>query len=118
MAAVAPAALAEPPDRLPEASAAGPAVRARLGSAAAGAVVIRAVVVVTEPEEPNQPDDQQPHVEDTEADHEDPTLSGHATDRTPIGKGAKPPPNSPAQRAVRAFASGFVSFGVGTNETL
>jgi hypothetical protein len=40
-------------------------------------VVGRAGVVVTQAEEPDQPEDEQPDIEDPEADHEDPPLRAH-----------------------------------------
>jgi hypothetical protein len=46
---------------------------------AAAVVAARVVVVVAQPEEPDQPDDEQAHVEDAEADHEDPPLGGHGS---------------------------------------
>src|SRR4051812_2550442 len=53
-------------------------LRARIRALAPTAVVAaRIVVVLAQPEEPDQPDDQQADVEDAEADHEDPALSGH-----------------------------------------
>jgi hypothetical protein len=44
----------------------------------AAAVVMGVVVVIAQPEEPNQPHDQQADVENPKADHEDPPLGGHA----------------------------------------
>ena len=51
-------------------------------SATAGitAVVVRVGVVVTQTEEPDEPEHEQANVEDPESDHEDPTLRAH----TPI----------------------------------
>jgi hypothetical protein len=50
----------------------------RTGPLAAAAVVTAGIVVVVpQPEEPDQPDDQQADVEDAESDHEDPPLGGH-----------------------------------------
>jgi hypothetical protein len=75
-----------------KASSAAPAAEGQAHAVAAGAVLVgariwalasatvvatRIVVVVPQPEEPDQPHDQQPHVEDAEPDHEDPALSGH-----------------------------------------
>jgi hypothetical protein len=45
--------------------------------AAAWALVVLRVVVVPQTEEPDKPHDQEPDIEDAEADHEDPTLGGH-----------------------------------------
>src|SRR5215208_5050939 len=42
------------------------------------AVIARARVVVTQAEEPDQPEHEQSDVEDSEADHEDPALRAHA----------------------------------------
>ena len=66
-------------ERTANAVAAGPIVPGlRTGPLAAAAVVTpRIVVVVPQPEEPDQPDDQQADVEDAESDHEDPPLGGH-----------------------------------------
>src|SRR5215212_8106883 len=47
--------------------------------AAAAVVAAGIVVVIAEPEEPDQPDDEQPDVEDAEPDHEDPPLGGHGS---------------------------------------
>jgi hypothetical protein len=76
--------LAGTAQRVPEAAAAGTAVRARLGAAASAAVgaVVVAVVVTHATEEPHEPDDQQADVEHAEADHEDPSLGGHRRDGT------------------------------------
>ena len=40
-------------------------------------VFVRPRVVVAQAEEPDQPEDEQPNVEDPKADHEDPTLRAH-----------------------------------------
>src|SRR5215204_2536649 len=78
-----------------------PGAQRQLDSAAAGAVAPRTrpralapaavvaagvVVVVAEPEEPDQPDDEQPDVEDAEPDHEDPPLGGHRLDATTMAR--------------------------------
>ena len=80
MPAVAPT--AEPPATQRQANAVptGPvALGSRSGALAPAAIVPAGiVVVVTQPEEPDQPHDQQADVEDPEADHEDPPLGGHA----------------------------------------
>jgi hypothetical protein len=66
------------------------AVRARLRTLATATIVAAGiVVVVAEPEEPDQPDDQEPDVEDAEPDHEDPALSGHYRDATATGEPPK-----------------------------
>ena len=52
-----------------------------LGAAltAASILVGRLVAVVAQPEEPHQPDDEQAHVQQAEANHEDPPLRAHAS---------------------------------------
>src|SRR3954447_12135429 len=40
--------------------------------------VLAVVIVVAQPEEPHQPDDERSDVEDAEADHEDPPLQRHS----------------------------------------
>jgi hypothetical protein len=79
MVTVAPASETPAAERKADAVAAGTIVPGlRTGSLAAAAVVTaRIVIVVTQPEEPDQPDDQQADVEDAESDHEDPPLGGH-----------------------------------------
>ena len=81
MASVPTAAWLPATEREPDPVAAG---AARIGPrsrtvASAAAVVMGVVVVIAQPEEPNQPDDEQPDVEDAESDHEDPPLGGHLT---------------------------------------
>jgi hypothetical protein len=65
----------------PDAASSGSvASSARARALAASAVVAaRVIVVIAQPEEPDQPDDEEPHVEDAEADHEDPPLGGHGS---------------------------------------
>jgi hypothetical protein len=63
---------------------------ARIWAFASSAVVAASVViVVAQAEEPDQPNDQQAHVEDAEADHEDPPLRGHASRLARVGGGEK-----------------------------
>jgi hypothetical protein len=50
--------------------------------AAAAVVTAGIVVVVAQPEEPDQPDHEQADVEDAEPNHEDPPLGGHRFDAT------------------------------------
>ena len=50
----------------------------RTAAAGVAPVVARIGVVVTQAEEPDEPDHEQAHVEDPEADHEDPALRAHA----------------------------------------
>src|SRR5215211_170111 len=77
----APAAQLPPTERQPDpVPARAVAAGARIRPLATAAVIpAGAVVVVAQPEEPDQPDDQEPDVEHPEADHEDPPLRGHAT---------------------------------------
>jgi hypothetical protein len=79
--AVAAATEAVATERQPDSVATGPVfARARIGALAAPAVVAtRVVVVVAQAEEPDQPHDQEAHVENAKADHEDPPLRGHAS---------------------------------------
>src|SRR5215211_1102057 len=82
---------------VPDAAAAAPAAQGQAHDVAARPVVprpgVRAfsaapvvaagiVAVVAQAEEPDQPHDQEPHVEDAEPDHEDPPLGGHQGDAT------------------------------------
>jgi hypothetical protein len=76
----APAALLQLAERAPEAAASRTLARARIATAAAGAVVVGRALVVAQAEEPDEPDHEQAHIEDAEANHEDPTLSGHERD--------------------------------------
>jgi hypothetical protein len=48
------------------------------------------VIVVAKPEEPDEPHDQQPDVENPEADHEDPSLRGHGSMLARAGSRRKP----------------------------
>src|SRR5918992_2416263 len=86
--AVASAPKAPAPQREPDAVAARSVpARPRLWPLASAAVVaLGVVVVVAQAEEPDQPDDQQPDVEDPEADHEDPPLGGHGLDASAVGR--------------------------------
>jgi hypothetical protein len=77
MVARAPAALLEPSQRACEATPARALARARIMTAPTGPVIVGGSLVVSQPEEPDQPDHEQSHIEDAEANHEDPTLSGH-----------------------------------------
>jgi hypothetical protein len=64
--------------------------RTGLGALTPSAVVAtRVVVIVAQAEEPDKPHDQQAHVEDAEADHEDPPLRGHAPMLARVGGGRK-----------------------------
>ena len=80
-----PAALTQPAQRTPQTAAAGPLAGRGIVAAAARAIVVGWILVVTKPEEPHEPDDQQADVEDPEADHEDPSLGGHVAMVPPIG---------------------------------
>ena len=77
------AAVAQVPtsQRQPDPVAAGAVLAgARLGAFASAAVIaVRVVPIVPQAEEPDKPHDQQPDVEDPEADHEDPPLRGHGS---------------------------------------
>src|SRR4051794_40455756 len=73
----APAALLQATERLAEAAATGALARPGIVTAAAGPVVVGRALVVAEPEEPHEPDHEQADIEDAEANHEDPALSGH-----------------------------------------
>src|SRR3954468_11365464 len=73
----APAALLELAQRLAEAAPARALARPWIAPAATRAVIVRRAVVVSQPEEPDKPDHEQPDIEDAETNHEDPTLSGH-----------------------------------------
>lgn len=73
----------------------------------ASALVGRLFAVVAQPEEPNQPDDQQPHVQHAEADYEDPPLRAHTAmiDRSaraanPLGRTGFAPASGTAWRAL------------------
>ena len=64
--------------------------RARIRTLAASAVFAWGIVViVAQPEEPDQPHDQQADVEYPEADHEDPSLRGHDSMLARVGSGGK-----------------------------
>src|SRR5829696_8830827 len=60
----------------------------------AAVIAARIVIVVAQPEEPDQPYDQEAHVEHAEPDHEDPPLGGH---RCRCYRAGSPPwrPNRP-----------------------
>jgi hypothetical protein len=60
-----------------ESATAGIARRGGLWALATGASAAVRVVVVAQAEEPDEPDDQEPHVQDAETDHEDPALGAH-----------------------------------------
>src|SRR3954452_23815208 len=77
MVADAPRTLLELAQRPPEPAAARALPRGRVVAAAAWAVVVRRIVVVTETKEPDEPHDQQSDIEDAEADHEDPSFGRH-----------------------------------------
>jgi hypothetical protein len=62
-------------EREPQAAAARAVAGPRIGTAATRALVVSGALVVAKPEEPNQPHDQEAHVEDPEAHHEEPTPS-------------------------------------------
>lgn len=51
-------------------------------------LVLRRVVVVAQTEEPHQPDDEQPDVEDPKTYHPDPSLRVHERDGSATGKAA------------------------------
>ena len=91
MRAIAPAAEAVAAERQPDPIAPRAVLaRAGIGAFAPSAIVATSVViVVAQAEEPDQPDDQQAHVEDAEADHEDPPLRGHAPMLARVGGGRK-----------------------------
>ena len=72
-------------------AAAGTVTRAGAGAAARTVVAGRVVLVVTQAEEPDKPQDQQAHVENAEADHENPPLRGHALMVTRQGCGLPVP---------------------------
>jgi hypothetical protein len=114
MVANAAAALSGGAEREPETAATGPVAGRGLRSAAAGAVVLGLVVVVTETEEPHEPHDQQADVENPEADHEDPTLGGHVAMVPPIGRRVNPP----AGGRRYLVAATFVGFGSPMNVAL
>src|SRR4051794_6969874 len=80
MSARAPVALLQPAERLAKPATARALARARIVTAAAGSVVVRRPLVVAQPEEPNEPDHEEAHIEDAEANHEDPPLRGHQRD--------------------------------------
>ena len=86
-----PSASAPAAERKPHAVAAGAVViRTRIRPLSSAAVVAAGIVVVVpQAEEPDQPDDQEPDVEDAEPDHEDPALSGHYRDATATGEPPK-----------------------------
>ncbi len=65
----------------PDAAASGTIVaRARIRPLATATVLPLGVVAVfAQAEEPDQPYDEQPHVENAEPDHEDPPLGGHSS---------------------------------------
>src|SRR4051812_28696751 len=76
--AVAPAGVPGLGVRQRQAQAAGAARLLRLRAVAVAAPeVLPVVIVVAQPEEPHQPDDERSDVEDPETDHEDPPLEGH-----------------------------------------
>src|SRR5215212_9336880 len=67
--------------QLDPAAAGAVAAAARARALSASTVVpARVIVVIPQAEEPDQPDHEQPDVEDAEADHEDPPLGGHRFD--------------------------------------
>src|SRR4051812_24026350 len=71
-------------EREPQATAAGAVVGTGIRSAAARALVIGWALVVPQPEEPDQPHDQESHVEDPEPDHEKPSASRHSVILAPL----------------------------------
>ncbi len=79
---------------------------ARAGSLTAAAVIATGiVVVVAQPEEPDQPDHEQADVEDAKPDHEDPPLGGHRVDASAMGD---------AVEALCAYPVGFATWLLGT----
>jgi hypothetical protein len=78
--------------------------------APAAVVAARIVVVVAQPEEPDQPDDEQPDVEDAEPDHEDPPLGGHRVDATAMAR--------PVEGLFSYSAGLFVTWLLGTYVTV
>jgi hypothetical protein len=46
---------------------------------------VRIVIVVAQPEKPDQPHDQQADIENPKADHEDPSLRGHGSMLARVG---------------------------------
>ena len=79
MLAQAPAAAPAAEGQAHAAAVARPALVGALSRAApaAAALLGRVLAVVAQAEEPNEPEDEQTKVEDSEADHEDPPLQAH-----------------------------------------
>jgi hypothetical protein len=73
----APAALLHPPKRPSEPATTRIFPGTRIVAATARPVVVASTVVVAKAEEPHEPHDEQPDIEDAEAHHEDPSLGGH-----------------------------------------